>query len=535
MSAIPSTFSTNTTGNPTIQPIRQLYEKLNYFDQYGGSVVLFIFITLVVLLTTAYFQTMINIQPVIDDWQNQRCKPQYIPFAGWITKPDGMTAGEYTLDNFHYCAQNILSNTTATATQPLTYITQLLQQFANRIQDAIQSIRSMFDKVRTSMQAVSEEIMGRILNVTVPLVQIIIGMRDLVGKIQGTMTAGLYTLLGSYFTLQSLMGAIAEFILMILVGLAAMIAAFWAVPFTWGAAVANTAIFVAIAVPMAIILSFMSSSLQVNAGSVPKLKCFDGNTFIQMASGARKPIRDVQVGEYLHDFNQVTAKMCVETKGSIMYSLYDIVVSDSHLVKYGNNWIRVSQHPHARRLAQYEEPYLWCLNTTHKNIKIKGVEFSDWDELFGQHLCHFMYNAHIHFIPDIHAELDYGLDGRTLLPTQEGRLVPISSVRVGDVMWNGTKVYGVVEIDGVNIHHQHIYQLDPSHYGEALSPSSALTIEGYCPILLPYCRHVNSRTPEHRSNKLYHLLTHTGFVFITPYICVKDYNYAVQQYSYDRD
>lgn len=521
-----SSDTPSSSSHSPLDKVGQLYEKLNYFDQYGGSVILFILITLIVFLVTGYFQTMTNIQPIIDDWQNQRCKPQYIPFAGWITKPDGMTASEYTLDNFHYCAQNILSNTTASATQPLTYVTQLLQSFADQIRNSIQSIRSMFDKVRSSMQAVSEEIMGRVLNVTVPLVQIIIGMRDLVGKIQGTMTAGLYTLLGSYFTLQSLMGAIAEFILMILVGLAAMIAAFWAVPFTWGAAVANTAIFVAIAVPMAIILSFMSDSLQVNAGSVPKLKCFDGNTLLQMANGTKKPIRDIQVGEYLYDLNQVTAKMRVETRGSIMYSLYGVVVSDSHLVKHGNYWMRVSQHPHAKRLLTYGEPYLWCLNTAHKNIKIKGVEFSDWDELYGQSLCHFMYNARIHFISDIHAELDYGLDGSTLLPMIDGRLVPLSEIEVGDVLWNNTKVYGVVEIDGVNIHTQHVYHLDRT----TADGEGTATIEGFCPMLIPHCRHFSLRPVNRRSHTLYHLLTHSGLVFLDPHMCIKDYNYAVQQH-----
>jgi hypothetical protein len=44
-----------------------------------------------------------------------------------------------------------------------------------------------------------------------------IALMDTFQKIQGTMTAGLYTMLGSYYTLQALMGAIIELIIKILV------------------------------------------------------------------------------------------------------------------------------------------------------------------------------------------------------------------------------------------------------------------------------------------------------------------------------
>ena len=156
-----------------------------------------------------------------------------------------------------------MSNITGFSVQPLSYITNVLQSIANIIKKSIQQVRAMFDKVRTSMQSVSQEIMGRLMNIMIPLQEIIISFRDLVGKIQGTMTAGLFTLLGSYYTLKALMGAIAQFIISILIALAVMIAAFWSVPFTWGAAIANTAIFIAISIPMAIILAFMINVLKV--------------------------------------------------------------------------------------------------------------------------------------------------------------------------------------------------------------------------------------------------------------------------------
>ena len=313
--------------------ITKMYEKLNYFDQYSGSLVLFILITIIVIILVSYFHTMINVQPIIDDWPNQRCKPNIIPFAGFITRHDGVTATEYTLKNFTYCTQNILSSITGYDVEPLTYETNVLKSVANSIQQSIQSIRAMFDKIRTMMQTITEEIMGRIINITIPLQEIIISVRDFIGKIQGTMTAGLFTLLGSYYTLKSLMGAIAQFLITILIALAIMIAVFWIIPFTWGAAIANTVIFIAIAIPLAIILAFMINVLHVDAGyKIPKVKCFDKNTLLKMNDGTFKKIIDIKVDDILYNNNIVTAKIKVATEGSTMYSLNNIIaVSYTHL------------------------------------------------------------------------------------------------------------------------------------------------------------------------------------------------------------
>lgn len=142
--------------------IKKMYEKLNYFDQYGGSFVLFIVITIVVMILVTYFHTMINIQPIIDDWPNQRCKPTIMPIAGLITHPKEMTASDYTFQNFNYCTQTILSNITGLAVEPLTFVTNILSTLANLIKEAIQAIRAMFNKIRSSMQEVSQEIMGEL-------------------------------------------------------------------------------------------------------------------------------------------------------------------------------------------------------------------------------------------------------------------------------------------------------------------------------------------------------------------------------------
>lgn len=494
--------------------ITKMYDKLTYFDQYGGSLVLFVVITIVVILLVSYFQTMANIQPIINDWPNQRCKPTIIPFAGLITHPEGVTASEYTAQNFTYCTQNILSNLTGQAVSPLTYITNILQSMANSIQESIQSIRAMFDKIRTFFQSVTEEIMGRLMNIMIPLQQIIIGFKDLIAKIQGTMTAGLFTLLGSYYTLKSLLGAIAQFIIVILIALAAMVAIFWILPFTWGAAIANTSIFVAISIPMAIILAFMSDVLNIKAGKIPKLKCFDKNTTITMNDGSKKRIIDIQTGDILSNNNTVTAKIIVTTEGSEIYLLNGVVVSDSHIVKYGNIWIPVSSHPDAIKCESYKEPFLYCLNTTNKVIEINDLVFTDWDEIYEDRLVKILNNK---LIPikshkDIHKYLDWGFTENTKIGLYNGTCVDISQVSINDVLENGEIVYGLVEINGIDIAENNLYNLGERNF-ESCIPES----------------HIYKHNDPNANHKLYHLLTNKK-TFKLGNIIISDYNAAIDRF-----
>lgn len=514
--------------NNGLQNITKMYDKLNYFDQYGGSLILFIIITILLILIISYCLIMINAQPIIDDWQNQRCKPNIIPFAGFITHPDGVSASDYTSQNFTYCTQNILSSVTGTAVQPLTFVTDTLSKMADMIKNDIQSVRAMFDKVRTSFQEVSQEIMGRIINFTIPLQQIVISFKDLLSKIQGTMTAGLFTLLGSYYTLKSLMGAIAQFIITILITLAVLIAVFWIIPFTWGAAIANTVIFIAISIPMIIILAFMIDVLHVETNfNIPKVKCFDENTEITLNDGTIKPISEIKVGDILMDNNEVTACIKVETNGSDIHDLDDIIVSDSHIVNYYGKWIPVSKHPDAIKYLSYTKPYLYCLNTTTKIIKINGNTFTDWDEIYDTDINEIMANPFvcINKIDEIHSKLDSGFNGLTQIKLKNGLYIPIKDIIVGDILENGEKVYGTVEINGKNIPDQFEYNLGKD-----------LVIEGTSNLLIcdnkvkQYSTLLFDKNNKKKLNinhdKLYHLLTDKETFYIGN-VRFHDYNAAI--------
>jgi len=511
------------TNNESYINIKKMYDNLNYFDQYGSSFFLFILISITLFILCSYCFIMINVQPIKDDWINQRCKPAVIPFAGLINAPEGTSSTDFTKDNFDYCTQNIVKDVTGNAVQPLTFVTNMLNTLFDNIKNSLNGIREMINKVRLQIKAVSQEIMGRIINVTIPLQQIIISLKDVLSKVQGTLTASLFTLLGSYYTLKALMGAIAQFIVTILIALASMIAMLWIVPLTWGAAGANTAIFVAISVPMALILTFMTKTLKVQSNlTIPKIKCFDKNTLLKMNDGSFKTIYEIEIGDLLINNNEVTGKIKVMTEGSQMYNLNNVIVSDSHIVKYNDDWIPVSKHPESKIIFSYKEPFLYCLNTSSKIIEINDKFFTDWDEIYDKDinkfkflLClkfnnisklHNLNNTYKFKTEDIHKYFDGGFIGSSIVQLKNKNKVEIKNIQIGDILEDGEKVFGLVEINGKNISEQCIYYLGNNKRFEG--GSNLILCDKKINLFTTLDLDISNKLIQtNKENKLYHLLT----------------------------
>jgi len=502
--------------------IRGLYDNLTYYDQYGSSIFIFIILTIILFILVSYCYVMSHIQPIKDDWVNQRCKPYVIPFAGIINKPKGETISDFTKENFDFCSQSILKNVSGFALEPITFVNSFLSSIADFIKEAINDVRTMFDKIRTFFQTITEELMQRILNIVITIQKIIISMRDMMSKIQGVMTASLYTLLGSYYTLQSLFGAIAEFIIIILIAMVALILVLFIGLFTIPEAIALSGVFTAIAIPMAIILVFMVEFLHVKPDlQIPELKCFDVNTLIQMEDLNKKPISKIQVGEKLIDGNMVTGTLKVATKGSKMYRLYDIIVSDSHVVNYNNEWIRVDQHPEAIALPDYDEPFLYCLNTTFKNIMVNNVLFTDWDEIYNKTNVFSSVNKKPHYFTShsfIHKLFDSGFAGETLIELDDGSYKTIKDIQIGEKLSHDSIVYGLVQIDAENVKEQYIYHINNYNIiGTNIFPREESITIRQTKIL-------------NKEKKMYHLLTNKH-VFRVNNIFFHDYNYSLDSIS----
>ena len=435
--------------------INELYDGLSYYDMYGTTIMIFLLLTIFVLFVYGYFQIMRVREEIANDWQNQRCNPKYIPFAGYITHPDGTTPFQYTSDNFQYCIQNVENDVAGQAMSPLNYLVSGVTNMLNIIGTAVQNTRDYLNVLRKNIRKIAEDVFHKILNVMIPLMSLIISLKDMLDKTQGIMTAGLYTFLGAYDTLKALMGSIVELTVVMLMVMVIIIVGLWSLPFSWPAAAASSAIYVVFALLLTILVVFLTEVMGIKSSSVPKLRCFDKDTLLEMVDGKYKKIIDINVGDMLANRTMVTAKMKVLSEDLRMFTLNNVTVSESHIVLYQGQWIPVRDHPLAQELSEYSEPFLYCLNTSSKEIIINDITFTDWDEIYDTTLTKVV-NAIPQniFIKDevfkkanIHRHLDAGFEGDTIIYLADGSKKHIKDVQIGDKMSTRGIVYGIVEIE----------------------------------------------------------------------------------------
>jgi hypothetical protein len=492
--------------------INEMYAKLSYFDQYGGSVVIFIILLIILFVAVSYTSVMKNIQPIKDDWTAQRCKPSVIPFAGLINKPNNMSVVDFTGQNFTFCLQNILTSISGYTLQPISYMTYSIQELFKAIAQVIQYVRTIITNVRNSMVSIAKEILGRVANIMVPIQQIVIAFKDSMNKVQGILTAGLYTSLGAYYTLKAMLGAIAEMIIIILIVLSALVLAMWIIPFTWPVAISMTAIFISISIPLAIIIAFMTEVLHVRTVfSLPGAPsqpaggaCFDKYTLLKMKDGSMKSILSINPGDILHGGNVVTAKMLLDSKGEEMFNLNGIIVSGSHKILYKDRWLSVSKHPERKSIPCYEPPLIYCLNTSLKRIQINGETYMDWDELYDDEIEHLLHKNSRGPL-DLHAFFDGGFSGETKITMNDGSIKNMKDIQVGDVLDKNIRVFGVATVNGLTLSEQYQYNLgeDAIFKGGPNLNVGEKNLEG-----------IRMKVLEKKEDKLYHLITKEKYFYV---------------------
>jgi len=225
-------------------------------------------------------------------------------------------------------------------------------------------------------------------------------------------------------------------------------------------------VFVAISIPLAIIVVFMTQILHIQTEALPGLSppkvssCFDKNTRLKMNDGTFKTIEMIEVGDKLENNNLVTAKLKLNGNKVKMYNINGVIVSETHVVKYQDNWISVKDYPYKISIQNYCEPYIYCLNTTSKDIVINNTIFADWDELYDDSLLKILntpititdsaYNSDIDdkimIKENIHTFLDDGFKRNTLI-WRDDSFIPIENIRIGDRIGEDNDiVYGIVHV-----------------------------------------------------------------------------------------
>ena len=202
----------------------------------------------------------------------------------------------------------------------------------------------------------------------------------------------------------------------------------------------------------------MTEVLHIKSSAIPKLRCFDRKTKFMLIDRSYKYIEDMKPQDVLSDGSTVTSKIIVTSKDLQMFNLNGIIVSESHIVKYNNKWIHVSEHPYAEKIHSYTEPYLYCLNTSTKTIILNDIIFTDWDEIYDDSL-EFILNYYSIQSPENIAKLvDCGFQKNTKIKLFNEEKT-IDMVNIGDILSTGGVVYGKVEFATNNLGNEKLFNL----------------------------------------------------------------------------
>ena len=448
------------------QSINKIYNNKGFFDTYLSDVFIAVILCIVFFVAISYFYIMNNIGPIVADWDNKKCSPAVMPFAGLINNGPTTTKFEFTKQNFTSCMHTMVSVMASDALQPIHYILDGFTKLFTDLKDALNDIRKEFDKIRKTIHMFSTDIMSRTLNITMPILQMVIGIKSSLAKVNGLLGATQYTLFGSYLSLKSMFMFFLGVVNDVLIGLVASIVGLFilAIFFFPAAEIAlgSIVIMTMILVPSLLIQSFITDVFKISSASLPSVpSCFDGKTRLIMSDQSEKCIEDINPGEMLYANGHISAVLKCSAQGQIIYHLDGVIVTGEHRVFHEvKGWLKVKDHEESILLTHYAEPFVYCLNTESKSININNTIFSDWDDIDEEVISKLEENCvKKGYLPehfngnDLHLYLENGLQGNTSFVSLENdNLVLLRDIKVNDILKNGKRVVGIVKVDMRLIH-----------------------------------------------------------------------------------
>lgn len=508
--------------NNIYDTVKEVYKKSTYLDHYGGSVFITFITVIVFFLLFSYFYIMSNAKALRKDWPSQRCNPSVIPFAGFVMDDPKLSKFEFTGQNFNSCLNNILTQISNDALQPLNFATSVVGGAVGGVSGVLNSIRERIAKMVENMENTIGNIFGRILNFLTPIRFMLIKMRDSLYKMNAIVLTALYSAVGTFLGIKSFIGNFITIAIIVLIALAVIIAVLLMFFFTAPLAVPPLLIFTALSAVVIYIIAALGEIMELTKPDMPeKPRCFDGSTIVELNGGVKCRMRDLKPGQYMSDGSKITATMKLSTHGITMYDYNGIVVSGNHNVMVDDGvWKAVKDLDESIEIPDYDDEFIYCINTTSKRIKIDRRYFSDWDDLDDIEI----FNIRTKFIDimpsyfnrdQFHKYLDGGFAGSTLIEMEDGNVKMLQDIDVNDELRFNGRVLGVVKINMNDLKLTKYIIDDKVFYG---GPNNVICDNE----IVSYEKESIGPDLESPNSYLYHLITEDGRLVIDG---VKFYDY----------
>ena len=207
---------------PLTEALNKLYEKTTYLDRYGGSLVVAVFTIIGVSLFFSYSYLKNHSDVIKNNWQQNRCNPLYIPFAGMIINPKNMSKHEYATNNFFHCFGVLLKDIVEVALAPIEAASILIAASVSLIIGTMNSLMGAILYLRNALASGFGLLGNRSLNALTLITKLSLLISNSFNQSQGILVTIMYIFFTAYDMLASFF-----FILIIaaLVFLAAALAA----------------------------------------------------------------------------------------------------------------------------------------------------------------------------------------------------------------------------------------------------------------------------------------------------------------------
>jgi hypothetical protein len=208
-----------------------LYQNRGYFELYGKDVVISLGIGAVTLGIVSYATYQSILLQIRANWNESKCNPIYMPFAGLIMPKPGVSTMDNTVENFSYCIKQDASMVFNIAMLPFEFCLYLVIEFMDIVMEAILTFMRLIQWLRDQLGKMVASLYNKLLYFVIPLIEMMIHVRDGLSKINGIALTTLFVTMTVFNTAVSGVINIMNILADLLIALIAVIVALMIIAF----------------------------------------------------------------------------------------------------------------------------------------------------------------------------------------------------------------------------------------------------------------------------------------------------------------
>lgn len=174
---------------------KYIAESQTYFGRHAGDVAITVVVVggaLAWMLRNSYSAVMAQAKA---NWEQNKCNPIYMPFAGVILPIPGQSAATTTIQNFDYCIQKDLSIFFSVLLLPLEYVAFLILTSIDLLIKMSVLFAQFLAWLRSLFSGQAMDMYNKLIAITVPVILIVAKMRDAMARASATLLTSLYVTL----------------------------------------------------------------------------------------------------------------------------------------------------------------------------------------------------------------------------------------------------------------------------------------------------------------------------------------------------